>query len=335
MLLTGATGFVGRHLWPALEAAGYRVRGLTRNVAAARRRWPEREWIASDLESPRGWEQALERCGAAYYLLHGMGEADDFRAREMAVAQAFAGAAGAAGIKRIVYLGGIAPAGPASEHLRSRLEVGEALRAGPIPALELRAGMIVGFGSISWLMVRDLAARLPAMVLPRWLRRRSQPVGIDDVVAALVAGLRLPLDASASFDIPGPDLLTGRAVLEQTAAALGLHPPLIVEVPLLTPWLSSHWVRLVTRADWAVARHLVLGLQYDLIARDGTYWERIDHRPLLAFPEAAHRALAAEATSRQRETEQEASGDAPRSGVAGDFGRAVERLVTTLRRERP
>ena len=195
--------------------------------------------------------------------------------------------------------------------------------------------MIVGFGSISWLMVRDLVARLPAMVLPRWLRCRSQPVGIDDVIAALVAGLRLPLDASASYDIPGPDLLTGRAILEQTATAMGLHPPFIVEVPLLTPWLSSHWVRLVTRADWAVARQLVLGLQYDLIARDATYWERIDHHPLLAFPAAAHRALAAEATSRQRETDQQTAGDAPRSGMASDFGRTVERLVTTLRRERP
>jgi hypothetical protein len=156
------------------------------------------------------------------------------------------------------------------------------------------------------------------MVLPRWLRSRSQPVAIDDVVAGLVAGLDLPLASSASFDLPGPDLLAGRAILEQTASSMGLRPPLIVEVPLLTPWLSSHWVRFVTRADWSVARNLVLGLQNDIVARDATYWERIGHAAPLPFAVAARRALDAE---RQQ-------------GPVTGWGGAVERLVAVLDRDR-
>ena len=160
--------------------------------------------MEADLDSGAGLERALEGCGAAYYLVHGMGEGAGFREREVRAAERFAAVAGAAGVERIVYLGGIAPAGPPSEHLLSRLEVGEALRGGPVPALELRASMIVGQGSLSWLMVRDLAARLPAMVLPRWLRSQTEPVAVEDVVAALVGGLRLPLAQSASYDLPGP-----------------------------------------------------------------------------------------------------------------------------------
>ena len=192
-----------------------------------------------------------------------------------------------------MYLGGVAPSGPPSEHLRSRLEVGEALRGGAVPALELRASMVVGAGSASWQIVRDLAARLPAMVLPRWLRSRTQPLAVDDAVAALVAGLALPLAGSAAFDLPGPQVLTGRAILEQTARVLGLRRPRVVEVPLLNPWLSSQWVRLVTRADWPVARELVLGLTSDLLARDDRYWAAIGRGRRVPFARAAAAAVAA------------------------------------------
>jgi uncharacterized protein YbjT (DUF2867 family) len=295
VLLTGATGFVGRALWPALTAAGYAVRGATREAPRARARWPGRSWVPADLETGGGVAEALAGCGAAYYLVHGMGgRAADFRAREVAAARRFAAAAAAAGVERVVYLGGVAPAGPPSEHLRSRLEVGEALRDGAVPALELRASMIVGAGSASWRIVRDLAARLPAMVLPRWLRSRTQPVAVDDAVAALVAGLTVPLDRSAAFDLPGPQTLTGRAILEQTAGVLGLRRPRVVEVPLLSPWLSSQWVRLVTRADWSVARELVLGLTSDLVARDERYWSAIGREERVPFARAAAAAVAAE-----------------------------------------
>ena len=198
-------------------------------------------------------------------------------------------------MQRIVYLGGVAPAGAASPHLHSRLALGETLRRGPVPTIELRASMIVGHGSLSWLIVRDLAARLPVMVLPSWLRSRTQPVAIDDVVAALVGALEVALPASASFDLPGPDVLSGRDILDETARQMHLARPLAIEVPLLTPRLSSQWVRFVTRARWSVAREVVVGLTHDLLARDDTFWTRIGRGPRLPFSEAARRALAAEA----------------------------------------
>jgi uncharacterized protein YbjT (DUF2867 family) len=193
-----------------------------------------------------------------------------------------------------VYLGGVAPAGPGSEHLRSRLEVGETLRAGPVKTIELRASMIVGHGSLSWLIVRDLAARLPVMVLPQWLKSRTEPVAIGDVVIALVRALDLPLATSACFDLPGPLALSGKEILEETARVMGLPHPRMIEVPLLSPRLSSLWVRFVTRAKWSVAREVVVGLTDDLLARDDRFWRLIDHPNRLTFAEAARVALSAE-----------------------------------------
>jgi uncharacterized protein YbjT (DUF2867 family) len=292
VLLTGATGFVGGAAQPALLAAGWQVRCTTRGPARAPR--PQVEWITADLGQRGASERALSGCDAALYLVHGMGEGRDFHGAEVATARRFGAAARAAGVRRIVYLGGLAPAGRPSEHLRSRLDVGAALRESGVPTLELRASMIVGHGSLSWLVVRDLAARLPVMVLPTWLRSRTQPVAIDDVVAALVAALQVPFEGSATFDLPGPQVLTCRQILDETARALGLSPAAKLEVPLLTPRLSSLWVRMVTRARWSVARHVVLGLTQDLLARDARFWELIDHRRLVPFDEAARRALAAE-----------------------------------------
>lgn len=299
VLLTGATGFVGRHLWPALSEAGYAVAGLTRNRRQAEGRWPDREWIEGDVADADALTAALSGCEFAYYLVHGMAEGEgDYRRREVEAACRFSGAACSAGVKRIVYLGGMEPSGPASEHLGSRLDVGEALRAGACPTVELRSSMIVGHGSLSWLMVRDLAARLPFMVLPRWLKSRTEPVAIDDVVIALVRALRVPLRSGAWFDIPGPEALSGREILERTARALGLRPPVAVEVPVLSPWLSSHWVRFVTRAEWAVAREVVVGLRDDMLSHDDRYWHLIDHPRRRRFEEAARRALAVEREDR-------------------------------------
>jgi len=178
------------------------------------------------------------------------------------------------------------PCGPASEHLASRLEVGKALRSGAVPAVELRSSMIVGHGSLSRLMVRDLAARLPWMALPRWLKSRTQPVAINDVVFALVYALTIPLSGSDCFDLPGPETLSGREILERTAAVMGLRPPRILEVPVLSPWLSSHWVPFVTRTEWSVAREVVVGLKDDMLARDGRFWGLSGHRDLVPFDEA-------------------------------------------------
>jgi uncharacterized protein YbjT (DUF2867 family) len=257
---------------------------------------PGVEWVEGDVSRPADDARALEGVRAAFYLVHAMGEGADFERREIDAAGRFAEAARTAGVARIVYLGGMAPAGRPSPHLRSRLAVGETLRRGAVPAVELRASMIVGHGSLSWQIVRDLAARLPVMVLPAWLRSRTQPVAIDDVAAALVGALDVPLPVgSASFDLPGPETMTGRQLLDETARALGLVPPLAVEIPLLTPRLSSEWVRFVTRARWSVAREVVVGLTHDVLARDDGYWRLIGHGARLSFAEGARRALAAEA----------------------------------------
>lgn len=279
---------------PGLEAAGWRVRGMSRSANRARRRWPELDWVEADVDDEASLRAAFDGCAAALYLVHGMSEGPGFRRRERAAAERFARLAAEAGLSKIVYLGGVAPAGRASPHLASRLDVGERLRSGPVPALELRASMIVGHGSLSWLIVRDLAARLPVMVLPRWLESRTQPVAIDDVATALVRAVDLPLEGSAWFDLPGPRILSGREILELTAREMGLHRPLMLEVPLLTPRLSSLWIRFVTRADWAVAREVVIGLTSDLIASDDRFWRLVEHPDRMRFDEAVRKALAAE-----------------------------------------
>jgi len=295
VLLTGATGFIGRNLHGPLEAAGLEVRCLTRKPEEARRLWPGRRWVGGDIGEPASLPGALEGCDIAYYLVHGMGShRPGWAEEELRWARNFARAAGLAGIRRIIYLGGVAPQGPPSAHLLSRLNTGEALRAGPVPALELRAGMIIGAGSASWTIVRDLAARLPAMVLPAWLSHRSEPVALEGVMAALLAGVHLELPESTWWDIPGPEALSGREILLRLAAVMGRRP-LLLKIPLITPRLSSHWIRLVTRADYAVARELVEGLTSDLLATRPGYWEAAGLPLPMGLEEAARRALAAEA----------------------------------------
>ncbi|MFM7143822.1 MAG: NAD(P)H-binding protein [Alphaproteobacteria bacterium] len=295
VLLTGATGFVGNAALPALTEAGFDVRCASRDPEKASRRWPDRRWVRADVADRGAVERAAEGCDCAFYLVHGMAsEGTDFRRAEIAQAESFLRAAESAGVRRIVYLGGVAGPRDASEHLRSRQEVGEVLRSGRVATVELRASMIIGHGSLSWLIVRDLAARLPFMVLPSWLESRTQPVAIDDVVAALLGAIDVPVPASEWFDVPGPDVLSGREILERTADVLGVGRPFMIEVPFVTPRLSSHWVRLVTRADWSVAREIVVGLKDDLLAKDDRFWGMIGHPDLLHFEEAARRALEAE-----------------------------------------
>ncbi len=297
ILLTGATGFVGGAVRPALHAAGWHVRGLTRDAARPARQAPGLDWVEGDVADREAMARALEGADAALYLVHGIREGAGYHEREVAAAASFAAAAAQAGVQRIVYLGGVAPTGPGSEHLRSRIDVGQTLRAGTVPTIELRASMIVGHGSLSWLIVRDLAARLPVMILPRWLRSRTEPVAIDDVVVALVRALDLPIEANTWFDLPGPEILSGKEFLDRTAVLMGLGAPLAIDVPFLSPRLSSLWIRMVTRADWSVAREVVIGLTENLLARSDDFWSRIDHPHRVGFDEAARRALAAERAS--------------------------------------
>jgi uncharacterized protein YbjT (DUF2867 family) len=157
--------------------------------------------------------------------------------------------------------------------------------------------MIVGHGSASWQICRDLAATLPVMLAPRWTRSRSEPVALDDIVIALRRAIDLPLPASVDYDVAGPDALTIREILITTARVLGRPDPWMIGVPVLTPRLSAYWLRLVTRANWWVARELVNGLEHDLLARDDRYWTLIEHPVRLSFEEAARRAIADEGTA--------------------------------------
>lgn len=291
VFLSGATGFIGQALYPVLKDAGFEVRCGTRSVDRARKDDPQRQWVEFDVERPKTLGPALEGCGSAFYLVHQMGSGPDYREREGWAALSFREAARRAGLQRIVYLGGVAPRGAASEHLKSRLETGEILRGGDISTIELRASMIIGANSASWNLVRDLAARLPLMLLPKWTQTKSQPVYIDDVRVALIAALILEEEDSKWFDIPGPEVLSVEEIMTRTAGQMG-HRPRSFNVPFLSPRLSSYWLRLVTDGDLYLARQLVEGLKTDLVAVDDHFWERIDYtKERTGFDEAVRRAL--------------------------------------------
>jgi len=289
ILVAGATGFVGRALVPALLERGYQVRACARHVSN-RPKVERLEYAACDLLDPTTLPVVLAGMDAAFYLVHSMGGPRGYREEDRRAASTFAVAARMAGVKRIIYLGGVAPAELPSEHLASRVEVGQILRDGEVPTLELRAAMIVGEGSASWQIVRDLVLRLPAMVLPAWLESKLCPIAIEDVVQALLDGLELDLSESACFDVPGPDALSGRQILERIAALEGRRLP-VIALPWLTPKLSALWLRITTGANFQLARELVLGLEKDLLPRDRRYWELTGHPPRWTFDAAVRRTL--------------------------------------------
>lgn len=299
LLLTGATGFVGGHLLTELRRRGWQVRAASRNPDRARAQRTADEWVRLDLDDPSTLAGALEGCEAAVYLVHAMGSGPGYVEREARAARGFALAAANAGLQRVVYLGGVAPHGEASRHLASRMQAGELLRAGSVPCVELRAGMIVGLGSESWRIVRDLAVRLPAMLLPRWLGSRSQPIAIEDVVYALAESLEIEVEGPRVYDLPGPEVLSARDILTRVCLQRGVRP-FMVGVPVVTPWLSSWWIRLVTRADFEIARELVHGLANDLVAEGPGFWAERPEHVRVPFDEAAGRALTAEVPSLRR-----------------------------------
>jgi uncharacterized protein YbjT (DUF2867 family) len=313
VLVLGATGFVGCALVPALVAAGERVRAASRRAVHG---VPDAvEWVRCDVRAHETLPAAFEGVECAYYLVHSMGAGQrDFHAIEQRSAAAVARVAAERGVKRLVYLGGVEPAGTPSEHLASRLDVGAILRASSVPTVELRAAMIVGNGSVSWRILRDLALRLPFMVLPRWLDSKSSPIALPDVVTALLDARTIPLAGSAWFDIPGPELLSAREMLMAVADIERRRIP-AVRVPLLTPRLSAAWLKLVSHADYEVARELVLGLREDLLPRDERYWQHTGHAPKWTFRAAAERALITE----RRE-----------HGVTAWLGRQEERAVRSM-----
>ncbi|MDX6348343.1 MAG: hypothetical protein QOF84_3133 [Streptomyces sp.] len=273
-LVTGATGYIGGRLVPELLAAGHSVRCLARSPGKLRDHpWAGRvEAVRGDVTDGDSVSAALEGMDVAYYLVHALGSGSGFEDADRRAAGLFGERAHAAGVRRIVYLGGLTPAGvperELSPHLRSRAEVGRILMASGVPTAALRAAVIIGSGSASFEMLRYLTERLPAMVTPSWVSTRTQPIAVRDVLRLLVGCARLPDDVNRTFDIGGPDVLTYEGMMRRYAAVAGLPKRLIIPVPVLSPRLSSLWVGLVTPVPGAVARPLVESLRHEVVCAE-------------------------------------------------------------------
>ncbi|MET8585637.1 SDR family oxidoreductase [Streptomyces collinus] len=273
-LVTGATGYIGGRLVPELLAAGYRVRCLARSPGKLRDvPWAgEVEVARGDVTDAAAVGEAMRDVDVAYYLVHALGSGDGFEETDRRAARIFGERAKAAGVRRIVYLGGLTPAGvpdhDLSPHLRSRSEVGRILLASGVPTAVLRAAVIIGSGSASFEMLRYLTERLPVMITPSWVRTRIQPIAVRDVLRLLTGCARLPDDVNRAFDIGGPDVLTYRDMMMRYARVAELPRRVIVPVPVLTPRLSSLWVGLVTPVPASIARPLTESLRHEVVCQE-------------------------------------------------------------------
>ena len=286
VLVAGASGFVGRRLCPALAGAGHDVVAMTRHPAeytgAGRP-------VYGDVADRATLGSALAGCEAAYYLVHSLSD-PDYERKDAAAAVAFGHAAARAGLDRIIYLGGLGDDDDAlSPHLHSRRLVEKLLGSAGVPVTVIRAGIIVGHGGISWELTRQLVEHLPAMITPRWVATRTQPIAVDDVVRYLVGVLALPQTAGRVFEVGGPEVLQYASMLRRVAAIEG-RPLLIVPVPLLSPRLSSLWLTLVTDVDKATGRTLVDSMTNEVIVRDQSIRGLIPFEPM-CYDDAVRTAL--------------------------------------------
>jgi uncharacterized protein YbjT (DUF2867 family) len=282
ILLTGATGYVGGVLLGELERRGHRVRCLARRPAKlAGKTGPLTEVVAGDASDPAALARACAGVDAAYWMVHAMDSGVDFERADRLAAERFAAAAREAGVGRIVYLGGLGADDDErlSPHLRSRHEVGAILRAGGGDVVELRASIVVGAGSFSFDLVRTLVERLPVMICPAWLATPTQPIAIGDVVAYLAAVLDLPPGPPRIFEIGGPDVVSYGAIMREYARQRGLHR-LMIPVPVLTPRLSSLWLKLVAPRYSKVGRKLIDGLKNPTVVTSDAARRELPVRPL-------------------------------------------------------
>ncbi len=293
ILVTGASGYIGGRLVPKLLEKGFRVRCLARDP----RKLSGRDWgdgvevVAGDVLDRDSLGPALAGCGVAYYLVHSMGGGErGFDERDRTAAGNFAHAAAGSGLDRVIYLGGLGKRNDRqSAHLGSRHEVGDILRSGAVPAIELRAAMIIGAGSISFEMMRALVERLPVMICPRWVKTRSQPIAVRDVLTYLLGCLDLPAGRSEVYDIGGPEVLTYREMMLRFAAIEGLKR-YVIDVPVLTPRLSAYWVNMMTPVPAGIAFPLIEGLKSEMICEEDRIRQLIPFEAT-GFDEAVRRAL--------------------------------------------
>jgi uncharacterized protein YbjT (DUF2867 family) len=292
-LITGATGYIGGRLAPKLIDHGYKIRVMARNPARLlHRSWASKaEVVQGDVFDTDRLMTVLDGIESAYYLIHSMDGRGDFHRRDMQAAQQFGQAAGKAGVKRIIYLGGLGdPKADLSQHLRSRQEVGEALGAAGVPVTEFRAAIIVGSGSISFEMVRYLTERIPIMICPSWVFTRVQPIAVDDVLEYLSQSLRVEETSGRVIEIGGADVLTYGDMMLGYARARDLKRYLI-PVPVLTPRLSSYWVHWMTPVPASITRPLVEGLRNEVVVRDDSARQLFPEIKPVDFQTAVHRAL--------------------------------------------
>jgi uncharacterized protein YbjT (DUF2867 family) len=287
VLVAGASGFVGRRLCAALVEAGHDVRAMTRRPDEYH--GPGRP-VGADVHDAGSLPAALEGCRAAYYLVHSL-DSQDFERLDAEAARSFGRAAAAAGVRQIVYLGGLGSDGDElSAHLRSRREVEGLLGEAGVPVTVLRAGIVVGHGGISWGMTRQLVDHLPVMVTPRWVRTRTQPVAVDDVVRYLVGVLDRPEARGQVFEVGGPEVLQYVTMLRRVAA-IQHRPLLVVPVPLLSPGLSSRWLSLVTDVDVQTGRSLIDSMTNEVVVTDDGIRAVVPFEPM-PYDEAVRVALA-------------------------------------------
>ena len=289
VLVTGASGFIGSHLCQALDKAGYRVRAMTRH--------PDRytgagEPVAGDVGEPASLRAPLASVQAAYYLVHSLDSAE-FEEVDAQAARAFGVAAAEAGVRRIIYLGGLgAEDQQLSAHLRSRRAVETLLGQAGVPVTVLRAAVVIGHGGISWEITRQLVDHLPVMIAPRWVSTRTQPIALADVVRYLVAVLQAPESSGQVYEIGGPEVLRYVDMLQRAAKIQHKRKLPVLAVPLLTPRLSSAWLALVTDVNLATARNLVDSMTTEVVVRQNSI-QRLAPGPTLGYDEAVRRALAA------------------------------------------
>ncbi|GAA0548132.1 NAD(P)H-binding protein [Paractinoplanes ferrugineus] len=286
ILVSGASGFIGSHVAERLVEQGYRVRAMTRRPQEYR---GAGEPVEADVMRAESLGPAFDGVDAAYYLVHSLGS-DDFESRDAEAARAFAAAAATARLERIVYLGGLgSDSGRLSAHLRSRRAVEKILRAGPVPVTVLRAAVVVGHGNISWEMTRELSDRLPVMVTPRWVNTRTQPIALADAVRYLTGVLEPAEARGRTYEIGGPEVLRYIDMLQRAAMIRGKRVR-NVTVPLLTPRLSSAWLRLVTDVDTVTARNLIDSMTNEVVVRDDAI-TRLVPGAAIGYDEAVRLAL--------------------------------------------
>jgi uncharacterized protein YbjT (DUF2867 family) len=288
VLVAGASGFIGQRLVKALLAAEVPVRCLVRRES----RLPDGvEIVKGDLLEPLTLPAALEGVDTVYYLVHSMAAGrSGFERRDRQAAENFTRAATEAGVRRVIYLGGLGETGPElSGHLQSRLEVASILQCGAFATTFLRAAVIFGAGGASFEMIRSLVEHLPLMITPRWVSTRCQPIAVDDVIRYLTGCLQEERTSGGTFDVGGPDILSYREMMERFAAIEG-RKLYIFTVPVLTPKLSSYWVGLITPVKASIAMPLIEGLSSEVICRENSIHELIPFR-LTPYEESVRIAL--------------------------------------------